>query len=102
RLQTADVRRDAARDYGDWERRATERQLPQLRYPRVFRLHEDGLRALASYQASGDKIHALNQKRVMTAAKLVLLERRRPFDEGVLRAGYRLAVNPMRRALPRR
>ena len=52
----------------------------------ALRAHEDDLRPAAGGEAGRDEVGAFHQEGAFTLAELALTQRRRPLDEGVLRA----------------
>ena len=95
RLQRGDARRDAVGD-GEDGRRVEAEALAEL--VRGLLPQEDGLRPPAGRQRSRDHVGAFRQEGAFAVAELTLAQRRRSFDERVLRAGQWCAENPKRLA----
>ena len=109
RLQRGDARRDALAHGEDGGRRGGGRRrsgaqpgeaeaLAEL--VRGLLTQEDRLRPPAGRQCGRDHVGAFRQEGAFAIAELALAQRRRPLDEGVLRAGQWCAENPKRLAFP--
>ena len=95
RLQRGDTRRDA---FGHGEDRCRIEAEALAEFVGGLLAQEDGLRPPAGRQRSRDHVGAFRQEGTFAVAELTLAQRRRPLDEGVLRAGQWCAENPKRLA----